>query len=62
MQWSTPEFVAISGGSRRVSDATVQQFHAPGRKIGRTDCDGAIQFQIDESGVTMKRWNHEPWQ
>ena len=62
MKWSTPEFVAISGGRRRVSDAAVQKFEAPGRKIGRTDYDGAIRFQIDGSGVTMKRWNHEPWE
>ena len=61
MEWSTPEFVAISGGRKRVSNTTVQKFHAPERRIGRTDQDGAIRFQIDQSGVSMKRWNHEPW-
>jgi len=61
MKWSTPEFVAISGGSRRVSDTTVQMFQAPGRQIGRTDRDGAVRFEIDGSGITMKRWNHESW-
>lgn len=61
MAWSTPEFVAISGGRKRVSDTTVEKFKSPERKIGRTDQDGAIRFQIDESGVSMKRWNHEPW-
>jgi len=62
MAWSTPEFVAISGGRKRVSDTTVEKFKSPERKIGRTDQDGAIRFRIDESGVSMKRWNHEPWQ
>ena len=62
MEWSTPEFVAISGGQKRVSDTTVEKFQAPGRRIGRTDEDGAIRFEIDRAGVSMKSWNREPWQ
>ena len=61
MKWSSPEFVAISGGRKRVSDATVEEFRAEGRRIARTDQDGAIRFQIDQTGVSMKCWNREPW-
>ena len=62
MEWSTPEFVAISGGRKRISNTAVQKFRTPGREIARTDQDGAIRFQIDQTGVSMKRWNHEPWE
>lgn len=61
MQWCTPEFVVISGGSQRVSDQTANAFLASGRKIARTDRDGAIRCQIDEQGIQMKTWRHSPW-
>jgi competence protein ComEC len=61
MNWCTPEFVVISGGSQRVSDATVSLFNAPGRKVARTDRDGAIRLKVDERGIQMQCWNHQPW-
>ena len=61
MKWSTPEFVAISGGSQRVSDAMVARFAGENRTVSRTDQDGAIRYEIGAGDVTVKRWVHEPW-
>ena len=61
MNWATPEYVVISGGSQRVSETTVKRFKVAGREIGRTDRDGAIRFSIDHAGVRFERWNSQPW-
>lgn len=62
MQWSTPEFVVISGGSHRIAEETVQTFDPSVREVARTDVDGAIRFTIDEKELTLERWKTEPWQ
>jgi len=61
MKWATPEYVAISGGSQRVTDSAEALFDGPGRKIARTDRDGAIRFEVGKDGVSWSRWKHEPW-
>ena len=59
--WSTPEFVVISGGSQRVSDEMVKSFAGSGRVISRTDLDGAIRFEVGQQGIETKRWRRQPW-
>ena len=63
MNWATPEFVVISGGSQRVSDSAVAKFQNADRtrEIGRTDTDGAIRVTVDQDGIRMQRWNSQPW-
>lgn len=61
MRWASPEFVAISGGSQRVSGKMIQSFSNAGREVASTDRDGAIRFEINSEGVRLKRWNREPW-
>ena len=61
MNWSTPEYVVISGGSQRVSDQTVEMFAGSGREVARTDRDGAIRFEVDGNGSKLSRWKTQRW-
>lgn len=61
MNWATPEFVVISGGSQRVSDNTVSMFEPSVREVARTDADGAVRFSMDKQGVRLDRWKTQPW-
>ncbi len=62
MDWSTPEYVVISGGSQRVSDATVAMFAAASRQVARTDRDGAVRFEVGQRGLKLRRWKQDKWQ
>lgn len=61
MDWSTPEYVVISGGSQRLTDRLIQRFEPAKRQVARTDVDGAIRFSVDKSGIRFERWNSDPW-
>lgn len=63
MQWSTPEWVVISGNRHRVTDATAARF-APSegaRRILRTDRYGAIRFRFNGDHTTAFHWNVDSW-
>ena len=60
-QWSTPEHVVISSGNRRIKKSTVEDFFEQGCQVHRTDLDGAIRVQIDDSGVEIKHWEINRW-
>lgn len=63
MQWSTPEYVAISGGAKRVSDAVEQRFVSGYRStVSRTDRDGAIRATLSSKEVRWEHWKVDRWQ
>ncbi|MFT5302620.1 MAG: competence protein ComEC, partial [Mariniblastus sp.] len=61
MAWATPEYVAISGGSQRVSEDAVTRFQGDHRRVLRTDQDGAIRFTIDRDNIQAEFWSGEGW-
>ena len=63
MQWSTPEWVVISGNRHRVSDATAARFlpSVGSRRVLRTDHCGAIRFQFNEGGADAYHWDVDSW-
>ncbi|MDB2686476.1 ComEC/Rec2 family competence protein [Mariniblastus sp.] len=63
MEWSTPEWVVISGGSKRVSEVTGQRFLDPAsnRHVLRTDQSGAVKVRLDAAQVTVQRWETDRW-
>ena len=63
MSWSTPEWVVISGGSKRVSDAMEQRFLSPAskRRVLRTDQFGAVRITIKAEEVSGQHWETNRW-
>ena len=63
MAWSTPEWVVISGGSKRVTGATEQRFLEPtsGRQVLRTDQSGAVKIRLGADQVTVQHWETDRW-
>jgi beta-lactamase superfamily II metal-dependent hydrolase len=62
MNWSTPESVVISGGSRRIQDSVVELLEQEKRYVYRTDQDGAIRYVVDENGEQILCWDGYQWQ
>ena len=63
MAWSTPEWVIISGGGKRVTEAMGQRFLGPvsKRRVLRTNQAGAVQVTVDADKVTAERWETDRW-
>ena len=63
MDWATPEWVVISGGSKRVSNETSQRFLEPAvnRHVLRTDQSGAVKIRLDAAQVTVQHWETDRW-
>ena len=63
MAWSTPEWVVISGGSKRVSAETRQRFLEPAgnRQVLRTDQSGAVKIRLDAAQVKGQHWEIDRW-
>jgi len=67
MEWASPEYVIISGGSKRVTAAMEERFAAtlgPGltrRAVLRTDRDGAVRVRSDQNGITVHHWSIDRW-
>ena len=63
MKWSTPEWVVISAGSKRVTAETRQRFQASAsnRHVLRTDQSGAVKIRLGEDQVTVKHWETDRW-
>ena len=63
MAWSTPEWVVVSGGGKRVPEAMGQRFlsSASKRRVLRTDQVGAVQVKVDTNGVTVEHWGIDRW-
>ena len=71
MEWSTPEWVVVSGGSKRVSDAMAQRFLRPAsaggaeaaskRHVLRTDRSGAVQVKLGVDQITVEHWKADRW-
>lgn len=63
MQWSTPEWVVISGNRHRVSDVTAARFlpSVGARRVLRTDRCGAIRFQFDGTNILTDHWHDHSW-
>ena len=71
MEWSTPEWVVVSGGSKRVSDAMAQRFlrsaaagvaeAASKRHVLRTDRSGAVQVKLGVDQITVEHWKADRW-
>ena len=72
MAWSTPEWVVISGGNKRVSEAMERRFLAPvpvselmtqesKRHVLKTGRSGALQVKLDADQVTVAHWEADCW-
>lgn len=72
MAWSTPEWVVISGGNKRVSEAMERRFLAPvpvselmtqesKRHVLKTGRSGALQVKLDADQVTVAHWEADRW-
>ena len=63
MAWSTPEWVVISGGGKRVTDSMEQRFRGPTvkRRVLRTDRAGAVQVGVDADEITVECWEIDRW-
>jgi competence protein ComEC len=63
MNWATPEYVVISGGSRRVTAAMEARFagETSGRSVLRTDRDGAVRVRCGQSGISVRHWEVDRW-
>ena len=63
MAWSTPEWVVISGGGKRVTEAMELRFAGPASKrhVLRTDQAGAVQVKVDTDEVTVEHWRTDRW-
>ena len=63
MEWSIPEWVVISGGSKRVSEATERRFLEPAssRRVMRTDQSGAVKIRLGAAHVTAEHWEIDRW-
>ena len=63
MAWSTPEWVAISGGSKRVSAEMEGRFlgAAAKRRVIRTDQAGAVQITLGAEQITAEYWETDRW-
>ena len=53
-EWCQPEAVVISGSRKRISADVENIFARSGARVFRTDRDGAIRFEIDESGIAIE--------
>lgn len=49
-QWATPDFLAVSCGSKKFSAITADAAETFGCRLLRTDRDGAIEFEIAKDG------------
>lgn len=63
MAWSTPEWVVISGGSKRVSAEMEGRFLGPAskRRVLRTDRAGAVQIRLGVGQITEAHWETDRW-
>ena len=62
LAWCQPKLVVISGGRRRVSDASVADYTANGTlQLARTDRHGAIRVHFSEQAVTWQHWERGDW-
>ena len=63
MAWSTPEWVVISGGGKRVTDAMELRFAGPASKrhVLRTDQAGAVRVEVDADEITVECWETDRW-
>jgi len=63
MEWSTPEWLVISGGSKRVSAEMGQRFQESGAKrhVLRTDQSGAVKIRLGAAEVTVQHWETDRW-
>jgi competence protein ComEC len=57
-QWTTPEYVVISGGAGRDVGAVRWAYEYRGAKVSHTAIDGAVRFEISAAGIT--RTTHVP--
>ena len=63
MEWASPEWVVISGGSKRVSEAARQSFRTPAsnRRVLGTDQSGAVEVRMGAAEVTVQHWETDHW-
>ena len=64
--WLRPERAALSVGARNPyghpHPAALAHLRASGATLDRTDIDGALWYEFDETGVRLLDWRHgSPW-
>lgn len=56
-RWATPDFLAVSCGSKRFAEITGEAAESSATRLLRTDRDGAIEFQIRrDSSMVFRSW------
>ncbi len=62
VNWSSPEYVVISGGSQRIQPTAVEAFRSDELTVLRTDQAGAIRYEVDRGGqASVMHWCRDRW-
>ncbi len=63
LEWSTPEWIVISGGPRAKNEKVKSAYQRPNSRLLVTAVDHAIRFKIDSAGrITVLHYAHPNWE
>jgi competence protein ComEC len=60
-QWSTPEWVVISGSRARDASVVVDAYRSYGAEVIHTAHENAVQFILTPSGLAVETWYDNAW-